>query len=41
MGEQSDTNVARQFKAHYGMTPMAYRHKHAPAFHANAKDNVR
>jgi LacI family transcriptional regulator len=31
MGEQSDTNVARQFKAHYGLTPVAYRRKHTSA----------
>lgn len=30
MGETSDTNVARQFKARYEMTPVAYRKKHRP-----------
>ncbi|MFU8892992.1 MAG: substrate-binding domain-containing protein [Luteolibacter sp.] len=29
MGYESDTNVARLFKKHFGMTPVAYRKKHA------------
>ena len=29
MGEESDTNVARLFKKHFGLTPVAYRRKHA------------
>ncbi|MCH7226995.1 substrate-binding domain-containing protein [Haloferula sp. A504] len=29
MGEKSDNNVARLFKKHFGMTPVAYRRKHA------------
>lgn len=29
LGESSGTNVARQFKAHYGLTPSAYRQKHS------------
>ncbi|MBK1875916.1 AraC family transcriptional regulator [Pelagicoccus mobilis] len=29
MGYESDTNVARLFKKHYGLTPLAYRRKHA------------
>lgn len=29
MGDDSDTNVARLFKKHFGMTPVAYRRKHA------------
>jgi LacI family transcriptional regulator len=28
LGESSETNVARPFKARYGMTPVAYRNKH-------------
>ena len=28
MGESTDKNIARQFKAWYGMTPVAYRRKH-------------
>lgn len=31
MGYESDTNVARLFKKHFGMTPVAYRKKHAAA----------
>lgn len=29
MGYESDTNVARLFKKHFGVTPVAYRRKHA------------
>ncbi len=29
MGYESDTNVARLFKKHFGMTPVTYRRKHA------------
>jgi len=29
MGYESDANVARLFKKHYGMTPLLYRRKHA------------
>lgn len=29
MGYDSDTNVARLFKKHFGMTPVAYRRRHA------------
>jgi len=29
MSYESDTNVARLFKKHFGMTPVAYRRKHA------------
>lgn len=29
MGYESDTNVARLFKKHFGMPPVAYRRKHA------------
>jgi len=29
MGYDSDSNVARLFKKHFGMTPVAYRRKHA------------
>jgi len=29
MGYESDTNVARLFKKHFGITPVAYRRKHA------------
>ena len=31
MGYESDTNVARLFKKHFGTTPVAYRRKHAGA----------
>jgi len=31
MGYESDNNVARLFKKHFGMTPVAYRRKHATA----------
>jgi len=31
MGYESDSNVARLFKKHFGMTPVAYRKKHAVA----------
>lgn len=30
LGESSETNVARPFKARYGMSPVAYRSKHRP-----------
>lgn len=36
MGYDSDTNVARLFKKHFGMTPVAYRRRHAGTY--GAKD---